>query len=121
MDKLDYLSKLGINAIELLPVQEFNELEYYQVWPCTQLFALPLLLKYTVSVSVSVSKLGFQNPEMQSIPHTCFLCIPALTAQAISLCKVLAADLLKCTVMSKRIMYSSLHIWHVLQISASLF
>ena len=31
VEKLDYLQTLGINAIELLPVQEFNELEYYQV------------------------------------------------------------------------------------------
>lgn len=29
IEKLDYLQQLGINAIELLPVQEFNELEYY--------------------------------------------------------------------------------------------
>ena len=33
VEKLDYLQTLGINAIELLPVQEFNELEYYQVQP----------------------------------------------------------------------------------------
>lgn len=33
VEKLDYLQALGINAIELLPVQEFNELEYYQVQP----------------------------------------------------------------------------------------
>ena len=31
MEKLDYIQKLGVNAIELLPVHEFNELEYYQV------------------------------------------------------------------------------------------
>ena len=31
MEKLDYLMYLGINAIELLPVYEFNELEYYEV------------------------------------------------------------------------------------------
>lgn len=31
VEKLDYLKYLGINAIELLPVYEFNELEYYQV------------------------------------------------------------------------------------------
>ena len=31
VEKLEYLQTLGINAIELLPVQEFNELEYYQV------------------------------------------------------------------------------------------
>ena len=29
--KLDYLTDLGINALELQPIQEFNELEYYQV------------------------------------------------------------------------------------------
>ena len=28
VDKLDYLAGLGVNAIELLPVHEFNELEY---------------------------------------------------------------------------------------------
>lgn len=31
VEKLDYLSGLGINAIELMPIHEFNELEYYQV------------------------------------------------------------------------------------------
>ena len=31
VEKLDYLSGLGVNAIELMPVHEFNELEYYQV------------------------------------------------------------------------------------------
>ncbi len=29
VEKLDYLQSLGVNAIELLPVFEFNELEYY--------------------------------------------------------------------------------------------
>ena len=29
--KLDYLTSLGINALELQPIHEFNELEYYQV------------------------------------------------------------------------------------------
>lgn len=35
VEKLPYLRRLGVNAIELLPVHEFNELEYYQVcvWP----------------------------------------------------------------------------------------
>lgn len=28
-DKLDYLQKLGVNCVELLPIFEFNELEYY--------------------------------------------------------------------------------------------
>ncbi len=31
VEKLDYLRRLGVNAIELLPVHEFNELEYYAV------------------------------------------------------------------------------------------
>lgn len=31
--KLDYLQQLGVNAIELLPIHEFNELEYLQVDP----------------------------------------------------------------------------------------
>ncbi|KAL3147709.1 Iron-sulfur assembly protein 1 [Trebouxia sp. C0010 RCD-2024] len=35
VEKLDYLQTLGVNAIELLPVQEFNELEYYQLIPGT--------------------------------------------------------------------------------------
>ena len=30
VERLDYLQRLGINAIELMPVHEFNELEYYQ-------------------------------------------------------------------------------------------
>lgn len=28
-ERLDHLQALGVNAIELLPVHEFNELEYY--------------------------------------------------------------------------------------------
>ena len=31
VEKLDYLQALGINCVELLPSQEFNELEYYSV------------------------------------------------------------------------------------------
>lgn len=31
IERLDYLEYLGINAVELLPVFEFNELEYYEV------------------------------------------------------------------------------------------
>lgn len=31
VEKLPYLQALGINAIELLPIHEYNELEYYQV------------------------------------------------------------------------------------------
>lgn len=34
VEKLDYLKRLGVNAIELLPVHEFNELEYYAVRTC---------------------------------------------------------------------------------------
>lgn len=30
-ENLPYLKTLGINAIELLPIHEFNELEYYAV------------------------------------------------------------------------------------------
>ncbi|GAX79055.1 hypothetical protein CEUSTIGMA_g6495.t1 [Chlamydomonas eustigma] len=33
IEKLDYLRELGVNAVELLPVQEFNELEYYSQIP----------------------------------------------------------------------------------------
>lgn len=33
IEKLDYLKSLGVNAIELLPVFEFNELEYYSPIP----------------------------------------------------------------------------------------
>lgn len=32
VEKLDYLQSMGINCIELLPIQEFNELEYYEVF-----------------------------------------------------------------------------------------
>ena len=31
VEKLDYIRDAGFNAIELLPIHEFNELEYYQV------------------------------------------------------------------------------------------
>ncbi|GMH35686.1 hypothetical protein BSKO_03554 [Bryopsis sp. KO-2023] len=33
VQKLDYLQDLGVNCIELLPIHEFNELEYYEVIP----------------------------------------------------------------------------------------
>ena len=33
IEKLDYLASLGVNAVELLPVHEFNELEYYAPIP----------------------------------------------------------------------------------------
>ena len=36
IERLDYLQRLGINCIELLPVHEFNELEYYKRIPGTQ-------------------------------------------------------------------------------------
>lgn len=41
IEKLDYLQQLGINAIELLPVQEFNELEYYSPPPASTAAAAP--------------------------------------------------------------------------------
>jgi len=31
--KMDYLASLGVNALELLPIQGFNELEYYEIKP----------------------------------------------------------------------------------------
>lgn len=38
--KMDYLASLGVNALELLPIQGFNELEYYEVQrPPSQFFA----------------------------------------------------------------------------------
>ena len=33
VERLSYLQGLGINCVELLPVQEFNELEYYSPIP----------------------------------------------------------------------------------------
>ncbi len=33
VEKLDHLQRLGVNAMELLPVFEFNELEYYSPIP----------------------------------------------------------------------------------------
>jgi isoamylase len=33
VERLDYLQRLGVNALELMPVHEFNELEYYKVLP----------------------------------------------------------------------------------------
>lgn len=35
IERLDYLQNLGVNAIELMPIHEFNELEYYQIIPGT--------------------------------------------------------------------------------------
>lgn len=36
VEKLEYLKDLGINCIELMPIHEFNELEYYQLIPGTK-------------------------------------------------------------------------------------
>lgn len=44
VEKLDYLQTLGVNAIELLPVQEFNELEYYQVCPVAPVLRRTLIV-----------------------------------------------------------------------------
>lgn len=33
IERLDYLKALGVTAIELLPMFEFNELEYYSLIP----------------------------------------------------------------------------------------
>lgn len=38
VERLDYLQKLGVNAVELLPMQEFNELEYYSKIPGSDAF-----------------------------------------------------------------------------------
>jgi len=38
VEKLDYISDLGINAIELMPVHEFNELEYYEIKPANGVY-----------------------------------------------------------------------------------
>lgn len=38
VERLDYLRDLGITAIELLPIFEFNELEYYDPIPGTDLY-----------------------------------------------------------------------------------
>lgn len=73
VEKLDYLQLLGINAIELLPVQEFNELEYYQV-QCLLLcvghfncfWRYCCLLQFIVSLTYS----GWEDSK------TCFCLIP---------------------------------------------
>ena len=35
IDKLPYLKRMGFNALELMPIAEFNELEYYSDNPVT--------------------------------------------------------------------------------------
>jgi len=30
IDKIPYLVELGVTAVELLPIQEFNEMEFFQ-------------------------------------------------------------------------------------------
>lgn len=37
-EKLDYLKDLGVNCVELMPVNEFNELEYYEVSPANGVY-----------------------------------------------------------------------------------
>lgn len=39
LEKLDYLTTVGVNALELQPVHEFNELEYYGVSISTPIMA----------------------------------------------------------------------------------
>eukprot|EP00959_Pyramimonas_sp_CCMP1952_P401261 8408038-Pyramimonas_sp.AAC.1 len=33
MERLPYLAEMGFTALELMPIHEFNELEYYSVNP----------------------------------------------------------------------------------------
>ena len=44
LEKLDYLTTVGVNALELQPVHEFNELEYYGVRTSTALTPCRLLV-----------------------------------------------------------------------------
>jgi isoamylase len=37
-ERLPYLAAMGFTALELMPVHEFNELEYYSVNPATKEF-----------------------------------------------------------------------------------
>ena len=54
VEKLGYLKRLGVNAIELLPVHEFNELEYYQVLSLQQ--PLPLVsAQHTLCILLATS------------------------------------------------------------------
>ena len=52
VEKLDYLQHLGINCVELLPSQEFNELEYYSV----SFTSNPFLLSQALDASSSGSR-----------------------------------------------------------------
>jgi pullulanase/glycogen debranching enzyme len=44
VERLDYLQALGVNAIELMPIHEFNELEYYQAGAAAGLATPPCTL-----------------------------------------------------------------------------
>lgn len=35
MEKLGHIRAMGFNAVELMPIHEFNELEYYSLNPAT--------------------------------------------------------------------------------------
>lgn len=57
-ERLDYLQALGVTAIELLPVFEFNELEYYTPIPGTDLFRYNFWGYSTVAFFAPMARFG---------------------------------------------------------------
>ena len=55
-EKLDYLADLGITCLELLPVNEFNELEYYAPIPGTDRFRVNFWGYSTVAFFAPMSR-----------------------------------------------------------------
>lgn len=55
-EKMDYLEDLGINCLELLPINEFNELEYYAKIPGTDQFRVNFWGYSTVAFNAPMSR-----------------------------------------------------------------
>jgi hypothetical protein len=71
-DRLDYLQDLGITAIELLPVFEFNELEYYTPIPGTDLFRYNFWGYSTVAFFAPMARFSAEV-RCSSLTNTLFL------------------------------------------------
>jgi hypothetical protein len=88
VERLDYLRDLGITAIELLPIFEFNELEYYDPIPGTDLYRYNFWGYSTVAFFAPMARF---SAEVLS----CLLLRSAGSCACLLTCCELAIDILK--------------------------
>eukprot|EP00210_Caulerpa_lentillifera_P003264 g3115.t1 len=81
VEKLDYLDKLGVNCVELMPIHEFNELEYYELIPGTETYRFNVwgystvnffspMSRYSASVASGGSRVDLLN-EFKTMVKEC--------------------------------------------------